>query len=76
MLYPLSYGGQWFWFCQRPQCSTRARPTARKRPSEEWLRRGVSKLKDMGGVLGMSAAKELTAIPGIDKQLESIAQRP
>ena len=48
----------------------------RQRPEYwEWLASWVSELKDMDGILGMRSAVELTAIPGIDEELDGVAER-
>lgn len=39
---------------------------------EEWLRRRVDELKDVGRVLGMGASEELAAVPGVDQELDRI----
>ena len=41
----------------------------------EWLASWVGELKDMRRVLGLRTAEELATVPGIDKQLDRIAQR-
>ena len=42
---------------------------------EEWLKSWISEVGEGGGVLGMRAAEELAAVPGVDEELDRVAQR-